>query len=293
MDIALAIKALILGIVEGLTEFLPISSTGHLILTSQLLGLTDERTKIFNIVIQFGAILAVCWEFRHKIIEVLKGLPSDRRQQRFAINVIVATIPAVVLGLIFGKAIKAHLFNPIVVASAFIIGGLVILWAEWRERRRGQTHDPRANALLEAAKAGAPRIETLDDLRILDAIKVGIAQCFAMIPGTSRSGATIIGGLLFGLSRKVATEFSFFLAIPVIFGVTVYELYKERAALTTDDLSFIAVGFVVAFISAFFCVRWLLKFIATHDFRGFAWYRIIFGIIVLVTAYTHLIAWQA
>ena len=170
MDIALAIKALILGIVEGLTEFLPISSTGHLILTSQLLGLTDERTKIFNIVIQFGAILAVCWEFRHKIIEVLKGLPSDRRQQRFAINVIVATIPAVVLGLIFGKAIKAHLFNPIVVASAFIIGGLVILWAEWRERRRGQTHDPRANALLEAAKAGAPRIETLDDLRILDAL---------------------------------------------------------------------------------------------------------------------------
>ncbi|GAQ27732.1 undecaprenyl-diphosphate phosphatase [Ralstonia insidiosa] len=293
MDIALVIKALILGIVEGLTEFLPISSTGHLILAGQLLDFNDEKGKIFEIVIQFGAILAVCWELRHKIIEVVKGLPSDPRQQRFAINVIVATIPAITLALIFGKAIKAHLFNPIVVASAFIIGGFVILWAEWRERHRGQTHDPRANALLEAAKAGAPRIETLDDLRISDAIKVGFAQCFALIPGTSRSGSTIIGGLLFGLSRKVATEFSFFLAIPVIFGATVYELYKSRALLSADDLSIFAVGFVAAFISAFFCVRWLLKFIATHDFRGFAWYRIIFGIIVLVTAYTHLIAWQA
>lgn len=173
MDIALAIKALILGIVEGLTEFLPISSTGHLILAGQLLDFNDEKGKIFEIVIQFGAILAVCWEFRHKIIDVIKGLPNDPRQQRFAINVIVATIPAITLALIFGKAIKAHLFNPIVVASAFIIGGFVILWAEWRERHRGETHDPRANALLEAAKAGAPRIETLDDLRISDAIKVG------------------------------------------------------------------------------------------------------------------------
>jgi len=285
MDIALAIKALILGIVEGLTEFLPISSTGHLILAGQLLDFNDEKGKIFEIVIQFGAILAVCWEFRHKIIDVIKGLPNDPRQQRFAINVIVATIPAITLALIFGKAI--------VVASAFILGGFVILWAEWRERHRGETHDPRANALLEAAKAGAPRIETLDDLRISDAIKVGFAQCFALIPGTSRSGSTIIGGLLFGLSRKVATEFSFFLAIPVIFGATVYELYKSRALLSADDLSIFAVGFVAAFISAFFCVRWLLKFIATHDFRGFAWYRIIFGVIVLVTAYTHLIAWQA
>lgn len=276
MDIALAIKALILGIVEGLTEFLPISSTGHLILAGQLLDFNDEKGKIFEIVIQFGAILAVCWEFRHKIIDVIKGLPNDPRQQRFAVNVIVATIPAITLALIFGKTIKAHLFNPIVVASAFIIGGLVILLIF------GKT-----------IKAGAPRIETLDDLRLSDAIKVGLAQCFALIPGTSRSGSTIIGGLLFGLSRKVATEFSFFLAIPVIFGATVYELYKERALLSADDLSIFGIGFVAAFISAFFCVRWLLRFIASHDFRGFAWYRIVFGIIVLVTAYTHLIAWQA
>jgi undecaprenyl-diphosphatase len=202
-------------------------------------------------------------------------------------------LPAAVLGLLLAKTIKRTLFHPLPVALAFIIGGFVILWAEWRERHRGQTHDPRANALLEAAKAGAPRIETLDDLRISDAIKVGLAQCFALIPGTSRSGSTIIGGLLFGLSRKVATEFSFFLAIPVIFGATVYELYKSRALLSADDLSIFGIGFVAAFISAFFCVRWLLRFIATHDFRGFAWYRIVFGVIVLVTAYTHLIAWQA
>ena len=293
MEIALALKAVILGIVEGLTEFLPISSTGHLILAGQLLDFNDEKGKIFEIVIQFGAILAVCWEFRRRIGDAVAGLASDPRQQRFAINVIVATLPAIVLALVFGKWIKAHLFNPITVALAFIIGGVVILLAERHDGRRGQVSNPRGNALLQAAKAGAPRIESVDDLNWHDALKVGLAQCFALVPGTSRSGATIIGGMLFGLSRQVATEFSFFLAIPVIFGATVYELYKERALLSADDLGIFALGFVFAFIAAFICVRWLLRFVATHDFKVFAWYRIAFGIIVLATAYTGLISWHA
>jgi undecaprenyl-diphosphatase len=293
MDIVLALKAVILGIVEGLTEFLPISSTGHLILAGQLLDFNDEKGKIFEIVIQFGAILAVCWEFRRRIGSVLRGLTSDPKAQRFAINVIVATVPAIVLALIFGKWIKAHLFNPVTVAMAFIVGGLVILWAERRDARRGMSSDPRANALLEAAKAGAPRVESVDDLNWRDALKVGLAQCLALVPGTSRSGATIIGGMLFGLSRQVATEFSFFLAIPVIFGATVYELYKARALLSADDLGIFGIGFVFAFVSAFLCIRWLLRFVATHDFKPFAWYRIVFGLIVLATAWSGLIAWHA
>jgi undecaprenyl-diphosphatase len=293
MEIALALKAVILGIVEGLTEFLPISSTGHLILAGQLLDFNDEKGKIFEIVIQFGAILAVCWEFRTRIGNVVRGLGSEPLAQRFAVNVIVASVPAIVLALIFGKWIKAHLFNPVTVAMAFIAGGVVILLAEWREARRGTVSHPRGNALLEAAKAGAPRIESVDDLNWRDALKVGLAQCFALVPGTSRSGATIIGGMLFGLSRQVATEFSFFLAIPVIFGATVYELYKARALLNADDLGIFAVGFVFAFLSAFLCVRWLLRFVATHDFKPFAWYRIVFGVVVLVTAYSGLVSWHA
>lgn len=293
MEIALALKAVILGIVEGLTEFLPISSTGHLILAGQLLDFNDEKGKIFEIVIQFGAILAVCWEFRARIGKVVRGLRDDPLSQRFAANVVIASVPAIVLAFIFGKWIKAHLFNPISVALAFIVGGVVILLAEWRDARRGTVSHPQGNALLEAAKAGAPRIESVDDLNWRDALKVGLAQCFALVPGTSRSGATIIGGMLFGLSRQVATEFSFFLAIPVIFGATVYELYKARALLNADDLGIFAVGFVFAFLSAFLCVRWLLRFVATHDFKPFAWYRIAFGIVVLVTAYSGLVSWHA
>ncbi|QRQ89110.1 undecaprenyl-diphosphate phosphatase [Cupriavidus oxalaticus] len=293
MEIALALKAVILGIVEGLTEFLPISSTGHLILAGQLLDFNDEKGKVFEIVIQFGAILAVCWEFRARIGSVVRGLGSEPKAQRFAINVVIATAPAIILAFIFGKWIKAHLFNPISVALAFIVGGVVILLAEWRDARRGTVSHPQGNALLEAAKAGAPRIESVDDLNWRDALKVGLAQCFALVPGTSRSGATIIGGMLFGLSRQVATEFSFFLAIPVIFGATVYELYKARALLDGDDLGIFAVGFIFAFLSAFLCVRWLLRFVATHDFKPFAWYRIAFGIVVLFTAYSGLVSWHA
>ncbi|MCT9116411.1 undecaprenyl-diphosphate phosphatase [Cupriavidus gilardii] len=292
MDIAIALKALILGIVEGLTEFLPISSTGHLILAGELLNFNDEKGKIFEIVIQFGAILAVCWEFRRRIVDVVGGLATEPRAQRFAINVIIATVPAIVLAFLLGKWIKAYLFNPITVATAFIVGGLVILLAEWRESRRGQVSHPQGNALLEAAKASAPRIESVDDMNWRDALKVGIAQCFALVPGTSRSGATIIGGMLFGLSRQVATEFSFFLAIPVIFGASVYELYKARDLLSADDIGVFAVGFVFAFLSAFLCVRWLLRFVATHDFKPFAWYRIVFGVLVLATAQLGIVAWH-
>lgn len=273
MDLLLLLKALILGVVEGLTEFLPVSSTGHLILAGDLLDFNDERGKLFEIVIQSGAILAVCWEFRAKIVEVVRGLPRDPGARRFALNIFAAFLPLAILGLLFGKTIKAHLFNAPTVAAAFIVGGLIILWAERREHRI--------------------RIESVDDLSLLDAMKLGLAQALALIPGTSRSGATIIGGLFFGLSRRAATEFSFFLAIPTLLGATVYQLYKERALLSTDDLGMWVVGFVAAFAAAFFAVRGLLRYISTHDFTIFAWYRIAFGIVVLATWQFDLIAWSA
>jgi len=267
------LHALILGIVEGLTEFLPVSSTGHLILAGDLLGFNDDRGKLFEIVIQSGAILAVCWEYRAKIASVVSGLSSDRAAQRFTLNLAVAFLPLAILGLLFGKMIKAHLFQPLPVALAFIVGGFVILWAERREHRI--------------------RIHDVDDLSLLDAFKLGCAQALALIPGTSRSGATIIGGLFFGLSRKAATEFSFFLAIPTLLAATAYQLYRERALLNTDDLSMWATGFVAAFVSAFLCVRWLLRFISTHDFSVFAWYRIAFGIVVIATWQFGLVDWTA
>ena len=272
MDPLLLLKALILGVVEGLTEFLPISSTGHLILAGDLLDFNDERGKLFEIVIQSGAILAVCWEYRAKIASVVGGLTRERAAQRFVLNLFVAFLPLAVLGLLFGKAIKAHLFNPIAVATTFILGAFVILWAERREHRI--------------------RVESVDDLSLTDALKLGIAQAFALIPGTSRSGATIIGGLLFGLSRKAATEFSFFLAIPTLSAATVYQLYKERHLLSFDDIGMWAVGFVSAFVSAFLCVRWLLRYIPSHDFTVFAWYRIVFGLVVLATAWSGIVDWS-
>ena len=272
MDITLLLHALVLGIVEGLTEFLPISSTGHLILVGDLLHFNDEKGKVFEIVIQFGAILAVMWEYRAKIGSVVMGLVGGQREaQRFAINLVVAFIPAAVLGLLFGKTIKAHLFQPVPVALAFIVGGFIILWAEKRQHRI--------------------RVETADELRPIDALKVGLAQALALIPGTSRSGATIIGGLLFGLSRKAATEFSFFLAMPTLTAATIYEVYKERALFSMDDMGMFTVGFIASFISAFFCVRWLLRFISSHDFTPFAWYRIAFGIAVLATWHWGLVDW--
>lgn len=272
MDLILLLKAAVLGIVEGLTEFLPISSTGHLILASTLLGFHDERGKLFEIVIQSGAILAVCWEYRAKIGEVLAGLLRQRPAQRFAINLTVAFVPLAALGLLFGKAIKAYLFNAPTVAATFILGGVFILWAEKRQHR--------------------VRVEEVEELTALDAIKLGFAQALALIPGTSRSGATIVGGLFFGLSRRAATEFSFFLAIPTILLASAYQLYKERHLLVIDDLGLWAVGFLTAFVSAFWAVRALLRYISTHDFTLFAWYRIAFGGLILITWHYQLIAWS-
>ena len=273
MDTILLIKALILGIVEGLTEFLPVSSTGHLILAGDLLNFNDDRGKLFEIVIQSGAILALIWEYRARIVSVLTGLGKDRVANRLVLNLAIAFMPLAVLGLLFKKAIEAHLFKPVPVALAFIVGAFVIIWAERR------TH--------------TIRVHSVDDMTPGDALKLGLAQSLALIPGTSRSGATIIGGLLFGLSRKAATEFSFFLAIPTLIAATAYSLYKERALLNADDLGMWAVGFIAAFISAFVCVRWLLRYISSHDFTIFAWYRIAFGIVVLTTAQFGWVQWTA
>jgi len=270
-DPTLLINAIILGIVEGLTEFLPVSSTGHLILAGQLLGFNDDKGKVFEIAIQFAAILAVVWEYRARLAHTLTSITSEAVSQRLAINLIVAFLPAAVLGFLFLKQIKAHLFNPIVVASAFIIGGLLILWAE---RRQHVIH-----------------AESLDDMTWRDALKVGFAQALSMIPGTSRSGATIIGGLFFGLSRRAATEFSFFLAIPTMFAATLYDVYKHRDLFSVDDIALFAVGGTVSFISAFLAVRGLIRFISRHDFTVFAWYRIAFGVIVLISANMGWVDW--
>ncbi|BEP60870.1 undecaprenyl-diphosphate phosphatase [Variovorax sp. V213] len=272
MDIVLLVKAAVMGIVEGLTEFLPISSTGHLILAGSLLGFDDAKAKVFDIAIQTGAIFAVILVYWQKIHSTVVALPRQAKARRLALNVIIGFIPAVVLGLIFGKMIKEQLFTPVVVASTFIIGGFIILWAEKRP-------------------PGSIRIEHVDDMTVWDALKVGLVQCFAMIPGTSRSGSTIIGGMLLGLSRQAATDFSFFLAIPTLIGAGAYSLYKERALLSMADVPLFSVGLVFSFVSAWLCVRWLLKYISTHDFIPFAWYRIAFGIVVLATAWTGTVVW--
>jgi undecaprenyl-diphosphatase len=275
MDILLALKAIIMGLVEGFTEFLPISSTGHLILAGSLLDFTGEKVKVFEIAIQAGAMLAVIWEYRVRIATVLTGMFSDRKQQKFVINLVIAFLPAALLGLVFAKAIKAELFAPVPVALAFIVGALVILWVERRHK----------------AMPAAARIETVDDMTMVDALKIGCAQAFALIPGTSRSGATIIGGMWFGLSRKAATEFSFFLAIPTLLGATLYSVLKDRELLSAADLPMFGLGGLAAFGSAFLCVRWLLRYISTHDFTFFAWYRIAFGVLVLVTWHFGWVVW--
>jgi undecaprenyl-diphosphatase len=272
VDIVLLVKAAIMGVVEGVTEFLPVSSTGHLILAGALLGFDDAKAKVFDIAIQTGAVLAVVIVYWQKIHSTMVALPTDADARRFALNVFIAFVPAVIVGLVLGRTIKDQLFTPHVVAVTLILGGFIILWVEKRPPE-------------------AVRIHTVDGMRWQDAIKVGLVQCLAMIPGTSRSGATIIGGMLLGLSRRAATDFSFFLAIPTLMGAGFYSLYRERALLTVDDLPMFGVGLFFAFVSAWVCVRWLLRYIANHSFSPFAWYRIGFGVLVLVTSGTGWINW--
>lgn len=258
------LDALILGIVEGLTEFLPISSTGHLILAGDLIGFDPPSRDVFYVAIQTGAMLAVLWEYRARFFRV---------DLQLWLHLAVAFIPAAVLGLAFSSLIKGYLFKPVPVALAFIVGGVIILLVDRGSR--------------------PARVQNTRDMTWVDALKVGCAQCFALIPGTSRSGATIIGGMLFGLSRPAATEFSFFLAVPTLMAAGAYDTWKHRSLLALDDLGMWAIGVLVSFISAFVVIRWLIRYVATHDFRWFAWYRIAFGVVVLLTAYFGWVSWTA
>lgn len=271
MDPVVAIKALILGVVEGLTEFLPVSSTGHLIVVGSLLDWNDEKGKLFDIVIQLAAIFAVCWEYRKRLWSRVATLQSEPKSRAFALNIILAFLPAAVIGVFMASTIKRYLFAAVPVASAFIVGGIIILWIESRQR--------------------VDRVATIDGIKPPDAIWVGFAQALAMIPGTSRSGATIMGGLLRGLSRKTATEFSFFLAIPTMFAATAYDLFKERNSLNLDDLAVIGVGSIASFISAALAVKALIRYVSGHNFKVFAWYRIVFGFVILVTWHYGWVKW--
>jgi len=279
VDTLLLIKAAIMGIVEGLTEFLPVSSTGHLILTEGLLkpGVDENVMHAFEVAIQPGAILAILIVYWQLITRTLGTLGSSPISRRLVANILIGFLPAAAIGFAIHKQITKYLFNGPVVAGAFIVGGLIIL-------------------LVESRKDRAPRVTDINQLTAIGALKVGVCQCFGMIPGTSRSGATIIGGLLVGLSRPVATEFSFFLAIPTLIGASVLEVFKVRhelAAGASEYLPMFAIGFVVSFLAAWVCVRWLLRYVATHTFIPFAWYRIAFGIVVLATWMTHMVTWAS
>lgn len=275
MDPILLLKAAVMGVVEGLTEFLPVSSTGHLILAATLLQLEGEKIKLFEVVIQTGAILAVVSLYAQRLWQTVLGLPVQRQAQRFTANVLIGFLPAAVLGFLFIDTIKSVLFQPLVVALGFIVGGLVILWAEWRQDQGQVSH-----------------VEHIDAVRWPDALKVGLIQCAALVPGVSRSGATIIGAMLLGFGRKAATEFSFFLAIPMLFGAAAYDLYKNHHLISAADLPMFGVGLVVSWLSAWVCVRWLLRYVVSHSYRPFAWYRIAFGLLILLSAYTGWVDWS-
>ncbi len=284
MDLMLLLKAAVMGVVEGLTEFLPISSTGHLILAGSLLDFTGETSKVFKIAIQAGAMVAVMWEYRQRLLATLRGLPTEPQAQRFALNVLIAFVPAVILGLGLGQMVNDYLFRPVPVALAFIVGGVIILFVEHRHKRRFGARD--------MAGQRRARVETIDDMTPRDALAVGLMQCLALIPGTSRSGATIIGSMVLGFSRQAATQFSFFLGIPTLLGAGAYALFKQRDALYWADLPVFMVGGLMAFASALLCIRWLIRYVSTHDFTVFAWYRIAFGALVLWTAWTGVVIWK-
>jgi undecaprenyl-diphosphatase len=282
-DVMLLLKAVVMGLVEGLTELLPISSTGHLILTASLLGMKGEAVKVFEVAIQAGAMVAVMWEYRARLMSTVRGLPNEAQARRFFLNVVIAFIPAAVLGYMYGKRVKEYLFHPVPVATAFIVGGVIILLVEWFHKRRFGAQGQ--------AGAQAARVETVDDMQPRDALIVGLMQCFALIPGTSRSGATIMGAMSFGFSRQCATQFSFFLGIPTLLAAGGYDLIKQRELLHLSDLPMFLVGGVVAFLSALVCIRWLIRYVSSHDFTVFAWYRIVFGALVLLTAHYQWIEW--
>jgi undecaprenyl-diphosphatase len=283
LDIMLLLKAAIMGIVEGLTEFLPISSTGHLILAGSLLDFTGETSKVFKIAIQTGAILAVVWEYRMRLVRTVSGITHDPVAQRFARNVLIAFVPAVAFGLALGDLVEHYLFHPVPVAIALVVGGLIILWVENRHKALYGERD------LEGGRLA--RVETVDDMSAMDALKVGLLQCLALIPGTSRSGATIIGSVMLGFSRKAATEFSFYLGIPTLMGAGAYSMWKQRNLLQVSDAPMFLIGTVTAFISALICIRWLIRYVSTHDFKGFAWYRIVFGGLILLSSWTGWVHW--
>ncbi len=270
MDLLLMFKAFVMGVVEGLTEFLPISSTGHLIVVADLINFHNDG-RVFEIAIQLGAILAVVVEYRSKFVQVAQGMFHDSLAQKFIMNLLIAFLPAVVAGVLFISLIKTYLFNAVTVATMLILGGIIILWAERRK------HDV--------------RVCDVDEITWRDALKIGLFQVLAMVPGTSRSGATIIGGLLIGLDRKVAAEFSFFLAVPTMVAATVYDVFKHRDLLSMDDVPMFAVGFITAFLSAWLAIRTLVRFVANHTYEIFAWYRIVFGCVILATAYWGVVNW--
>jgi undecaprenyl-diphosphatase len=272
------LDAAILGIVEGVTEFLPISSTGHLIVAASMLGIHGEpKTKTFEIAIQIGAIFAVIWAYRVRFNGAIRGVTRVENARKLFVNLFVAFLPVAVLGLLFGKYIKDVLFNPYGVAAASIIGAFVIFWVERPSRRVDRS--------VEA------RVRDVDDMTMLDALKVGFAQCFGLIPGMSRSGSALIGGMLFGLSRNVATEFSFFLGVPTLATASLYSLWKDRALLSSDDIPAFAIGLVVSFVVALIVIRWLIRFVATNTLVVFAWYRIAFGVLILASGYFGWINW--
>ena len=273
MDILILFKALILGVIEGLTEFLPISSTGHLIVFGNLMNF-QSNGKVFEIAIQLGAVLAVVFEYRQRFTHIIKGLGKERTANRFVLNLFIAFIPAAIVGLLFSKQIKLHLFNPITVATMLVLGGFFILWVEKRQ------------------VTAKPKVNHVDDMRPIDAFVVGCAQICALIPGTSRSGSTIMGGMLWGLERKTATEFSFFLAVPMMIAATGYDILKNYRLFTLQDVGQITIGFILEFIAGLLAVKALMKFVSSKNYVPFAYYRIVFGGLILLTWMLGWVSWS-